>query len=197
MKILLIFSLFLLPFQLFAIDKVGYKFSLGTISPTSIASEIELEKDNTNSDLSEYKGKDGGTEMSLAVLLDNLELSYIVQNYTAEKNSADETGEITFKVETLEAMLYTSDLMQDSGFNFGIGAGKGVARISVDKEVSGSKVIDNGVILAKEYHFVLGLLYNFNQNNVVSLKYYSQTMNTATGTPFTNMMAVLLYSYQF
>lgn len=194
-----IFLLFILliPASLLAVDNVNYKLSIGTIISPTIASKIELEKDNTNLTLEEYEGKSGGIEFSFAIILDQMELSYIMQKYEAEKATAYEIGKIAFDVETLEAMYYFADPMKDSGINLGIGAGKGVVKLTVDKEVNGTKIIEEGVVFAKEYHLGLGLLYNFNKNNVISLKYYSQTIYTVTGDPFTNSLGELLYSFQF
>lgn len=187
----------LIPVSLLAVDDLNYKLSIGTIILPTIASKIELEKDSANLTLDEYEGKSGGMEFSFAIILNQLELSYIIQKYEAEKAKANETGKIAFDVETLEAMYYFADPMNESGINLGIGAGKGVVKLTIDKEVNGTKIIEEGVVFAKEYHVGLGLLYHFNKNSVISFKYYFQTMYTVTGDPFTNSLGELLYSFQF
>lgn len=195
-KLIIILSILTLPTQLFALPTIDYKLTVGGILAPTIASEIKIDNNNGGYDLVDYEGNPG-YEIGFSVLINDLELSYIIQNYAGFKDTASEVGDITFEIETVEATLYWANPRKNDGFNTGLGVGKGIGNITVNKAVGGTPVISNGVAFVKEYHFNLSVLYHFSSSSLLTLKYTAQNLFTVTGSPFVNTLGSLAFSYQF
>ncbi len=162
------------------------KVSFAMVPVVGSASEIVLEEGSSVNTLQEYQGNGDGYEIKFAVLLSKLEFSYLLQQYSASKDADDEIGDVTYNIESPGVSFYFFDPLSNPGFNINLGLGKGVARIAVNKEVSGSKLIDDGVAYAKELNYFLGVHFSFWDMYGLTIKKVFQNLKTVTGKEFTN-----------
>ena len=97
-----------------------------------------------------YEGG-AGTEARVSVGNNMIETSYILQYYSADKdgnitikgNTIKEKGEITFVNEMIDVATYIFDAAVKTGFNFSVGLGTGVSKITLENRSLGGTAQDD------------------------------------------------------
>ncbi len=166
------------------------KVSGGYILAPTIAAEIILDESTQAYTLNDYEGK-SGYEWQMGVIVNYFEFNYNYQHYEAEKDEESEQGEIQFSTETISVLIYIGDPQENEGFNASLGVGKGVTHLLINTEKNGTKFVDNTVAYAKEVHGQIGLHYGFSDTWRISYNYIQSTMNTVTGSSFSNVVSAM------
>jgi len=165
--------------------------------------KITLDSDFTDGSLEGYEGG-AGTEIRVAVGNNLIETSYILQYYTADKDGdanagssySKEKGELTFVCEMIDVATYLFDQSVKSGFNFSVGLGTGVAKLSLERKFDGVSQPDYSTY-AKIYHYRGSAHYDLTEMFGLEFAYRSQNINVADESSFNNTTMSLLANAKF
>lgn len=151
-----------------------------------------------------YEGG-AGTEARVSVGNNMIETSYILQYYSADKdgnitikgNTIKEKGEITFVNEMIDVATYIFDAAVKTGFNFSVGLGTGVSKITLENRSLGGTAQDDYTEYAKIYHYRGSVHYDLTEMFGAEFTYRSQNINVAGESSFNNTTMSLLANVKF
>ena len=174
----------------------------GVIGSTSIDNKIEITDTFAFED---YEGNPG-VETRIAVGAARLEVAYILQTYSAEKDgktpdgTQTEKGKLDFTTETLDVAGYLFEKGIKSGFNLSVGVGRGTTTFKVDEyslDGASQAAIEGYEAYMKEFHYHADIHYAITEMFDVTGSYMSQTISPIDGSSFTNTMISLFASVKF
>jgi hypothetical protein len=179
------------------------KPSAGVLLAT-VDDKIVLDSDSNLGTLEGYEGG-AGTEIRVSVGNNMIETSYILQYYTADKDGSitvsgtqfDEKGDITFVNEMIDVATYLFDQSVKTGFNFSVGLGTGVSKITLTDRVIGTTAYADYAIYAKIYHYRGSVHYDITEMFGAEFTYRSQNINVAGESSFNNTTMSLLANVKF
>ncbi|MCP4294509.1 MAG: hypothetical protein GY786_02760 [Proteobacteria bacterium] len=182
MKKILLLALIIVVYSIAASAQISVSISGGAIVQSTIPSKITLDGSGIYI-LEEYEG-DSGSQVQFSIIQKQIQASYVIQDYKADRSDSVEKGTLEFHIETTDLAFYFSDPINSDGFNASIGIGAGISKITLDLDRAGTSIIKEGVTHAKENHASINIYYRMSESFSLIASQTYQNQKTVTGDSF-------------